>query len=371
MKHQIALVGGQLLPIYVGIKEFSPDKIHFIVSKESIESLTNLKPMISSIFQSDYRCNAFDFYEIKSVCEKIIEKINPEDTITFNLTGGTKIMVLACQAIIHEKGLNGFYINQDDSFLVLPSYERKSISTEISAKEFFDISGHSTYNYKTINDFTEADVKTAEKIKNFANNDSRYKLVIGTFRRKYFNKNDSLPSKGVELINNNLKVIWDQTSINIEFNNKNILILNSKIVQDLLFKAVWWELMVAKEIAKTKNYKELFLSFELTFKFDKQVSKNEIDILINTGKKLIFIECKSGLVKQEDINKMKIVKQTYGGVIAKSILVCLEMPSQTIIEKCKELDIALFYSNAFGRIVSPLSNLPKFINEFIKSDSLN
>ena len=36
MKHQIALVGGQLLPIYVGIKEFSPDKIHFIVSKVHI-----------------------------------------------------------------------------------------------------------------------------------------------------------------------------------------------------------------------------------------------------------------------------------------------------------------------------------------------
>ena len=125
MKHQIALVGGQLLPIYVGIKEFSPDKIHFIVSKESIESLNNLKPMIKGISQNEYRCNAFDFYEIKSICEKIIQKINPEDSITFNLTGGTKIMVLACQAIIHEKGLNGFYINQDDSYLVLPSYERK------------------------------------------------------------------------------------------------------------------------------------------------------------------------------------------------------------------------------------------------------
>lgn len=125
MKHQIALVGGQLLPIYVGIKEFSPDKIHFIVSKESIESLNNLKPMITGISHSEYRCNAFNFYEIKTVCEKIIQKLNPEDTITFNLTGGTKIMVLASQAIIHEKGLNGFYVNQDDSFLELPSYEKK------------------------------------------------------------------------------------------------------------------------------------------------------------------------------------------------------------------------------------------------------
>jgi hypothetical protein len=370
MKHQIVLVGGQLLPIYLGIKEFSPDKIHFIVSKESIESLINLKPMISGISQSEYRCNAFDFYEIKSVCEKIIQKINPEDTITFNLTGGTKIMVLACQAIIHEKALNGFYINQDNSYLVLPSYERKSICTEISVKEFFDISGHSSYNYKTIKDFTEEDIKTAEKIKNFANNDSRYKLIIGAFRRKYFNKSDSLPSKGIELINNNLKVIWDQNSINIESNNKNILKLNSKIVHDLLFKAVWWELMVAKEISNSKNYKELFFSFELPFKSDKQVTKNEIDILINNGKKLIFIECKTGFVKQEDINKMKIVKQTYGGVIAKSILVCRELPNQSIIEKCKELDIELFYSFALNKEVNQLNKLSKVIYELERKTSI-
>ncbi|MFC4818098.1 Card1-like endonuclease domain-containing protein [Flavobacterium sp. GCM10023249] len=370
MKHQIALVGGQLLPIYVGIKEFNPDKIHFIVSKESVESLNNLKPMIIGVSQSEYKCNPFDFYEIKAICEKIIQKVNSEDSIIFNLTGGTKIMVLACQAIIHEKGLNGFYINQDDSFLTLPSYDRKSIGYELSVKEFFDISGHSTYNYKTINDYIEDDLRTAEKIKNFANTDSRYKLIIGAFRKKYFNKGDSLPVNGKESINNNLKVIWDQISINIESNNKNILKLNSKIVQELFFKAVWWELIVAKEIANSKNFKELFLGFELTFKADKNVTKNEIDVLINTGKKLIFIECKSGLVKQEDINKMRVVKQTYGGVIAKSILICRELPNQSIIEKCKELDIELFYSFAMNKEVNPLSKLSKVINDLERKTSI-
>ena len=370
MKHQIALVGGQLLPIYVGIKEFNPDKIHFIVSKESIESLNNLKPMIKGISQSEYRCNAFDFYEIKSICEKIIQKINPEDSITFNLTGGTKIMVLACQAIIHEKGLNGFYINQDDSYLLLPSYERKNISIELTANEFFDLSGHKTYNFKSITDFKEEDFKAAEKIKNFANNDYKYKVIIGAFRKKYLNKNSSLPTKGNELVNNNLRVIWDETSINIESNNKNILKLNSNIVQDIMFKAVWWELIIAQEIAKSIKFKELFLGFELNFKSDKNTTKNEIDILINTGKKLIFIECKSGLVKQEDINKMKIVKQTYGGVIAKSILVCRELPNPSIIEKCKELDIELFYSIAFNKEVNPINKLIKLINELENKASM-
>lgn len=370
MNHQIALVGGQLLPIYVGIKEFNPDKIHFIVSKESVESLNNLKPVIKGIAFHEYKCDAFDFYKIKSICEKIIQKLNLDDTITFNLTGGTKIMVLACQAIIHERGLKGFYINQDDSYLVLPSYERKNISTELTANEFFDLSGHKTYNYKTIKDFKEEDFKASEKIKNFANNDNRYKVIVGYLRKKYLNNNIPLPLSGNESINNNLKVIWNQSVLKIESNNKILLNINSSILQDLFFKAVWWELLIANEIAKSIKFKELFLGFELNFKSDKNTTKNEIDILINTGKKLIFIECKSGIVKQEDINKMKIVKQTYGGAIAKSILVCRELPNSSIIEKCKELDVELFYSFALNKEVNSLYKLSKVINELERKTSM-
>ncbi|WP_130734038.1 Card1-like endonuclease domain-containing protein [Flavobacterium sp. J27] len=370
MKHQISLVGGQLLPIYVGIKEFNPGKIHFIVSKESATSLNNIKPIIKGILLNEYQCNPFDFYEIKSICEQIIQKLNPNDTIEFNLTGGTKIMVLACQAIIHEKGIKGFYINQDNSYLELPSYERKNISLELTVNEFFDLSGHKTFNYKTIKDFKTEDFKAAEKIGNFANNDTRYKVIIGYLRRKYLNKNIALSLSGNESINNNLKIIWDPLNLKIKSNNKIILDLNSSIINDLFFKAAWWELLIANEIAKSIKFKELFLGFELNFKSDKNTTKNEIDILINTGKKLIFIECKSGLVKQEDINKMKVVKQTYGGAIAKSILVSRELPIPSIIEKCKELNIELFYSNVLNKEVNPINKLIKLISEIENKASI-
>lgn len=49
------------------------------------------------------------------------------------------------------------------------------------------------------------------------------------------------------------------------------------------------------------------------------------------------------MVKQEDINKMRVVKDTYGGVISKSVLVSRFKPSNNIIEKCNELDIDVFF----------------------------
>jgi hypothetical protein len=356
MKHQITFVGGQLLPIYVGIKEFKPDKVHFIVSNESVGSLTNLKPLISNTIVADYRCNPYEFNSIKTICENILQKISDHDEVSFNLTGGTKIMVLACQAVIQEHKLKGFYINQDDTYIELPSYLKKSITSELTIQEFFDLSGHHLFSVNKLNDFSSDDFKVALQIESFANNDKRYNTITSYFRKKY--NNQKIPLKGRETLANAIEVNWDGGFININANSKSIVQLKSSQCINLFFNSAWWELIVAKEVSNWDRSKELLVNCELPFKTDKQTTKNEIDILLNTGKKLIFIECKSGNVKQEDINKMKVIKQTYGGVISKSILVSRFMPSSTILEKCKELEIEVFYSYAFlNKQVNPLSKL--------------
>lgn len=371
MNHQISLVGGQLIPVYVGIKEFNPDKVHFIVSDESVDSLSVLKPLLGSAKWVEHRCNPFDFFSIKSICEKIISKLSGDDTIAFNLTGGTKIMVLACQALIHEKGLKGFYINQDYSFLELPAYNKKSISTHLSIQEFFDLSGHHLFSKKKLEDFTKEDLANAAAIEVFANNGKNYTAITGHMRKKYDNNNNVIPPRGTELIPNNIEVSWDVNSISVNINKKAVLRFKSKHIKEMFFNAAWWELLVAKEIANWAGLKEMLVNCVLPFKTDKLTSKNEIDILINTGKRLIFVECKSGNVKQEDINKMEVIKQTYGGIISRSILVSRFLPNATILEKCKELDIDIFYTHAFlTKQITPLNKLISKLNEINKKGSI-
>ena len=84
------------------------------------------------------------------------------------------------------------------------------------------------------------------------------------------------------------------------------------------------------------------------------------------GRKLIFVECKSGNVKQEDINKMKIIKDTYGGVISKSILVSRFLPTKNIIEKCEELNIEVFHQYEEEILINPLSELLNVLDNFEK-----
>ena len=68
---------------------------------------------------------------------------------------------------------------------------------------------------------------------------------------------------------------------------------------------------------------------------------------------------------------MKIIKQTYGGVISRSILVCRFLPNATILEKCRELDIDIFYTHAFlTKQTNPLSKLINKLNEVNKRGSI-
>lgn len=369
MKHQIAFVGGQLLPIYIGIKEFKPEVIHFIATNESIASLGSLKAMLSSVKIQEYKTDPFDFNSIKTSLDSIISKLAPEDVVSINVTGGTKIMVLAAQAIIQEKKIDGFYINQDETYIDLKVYSKHELKVELTIKEYLDLSGHNILNSNSIVDFSKTDFKAADEIESFANSDKRYSLITNYFRKKY--NTQKLPEIGKEILNNNVEVKWDKNSLQILANGKIILTTSSNHISKLFFNTAWWELIVASEISKWPKIKELLINCELPFKTDKTVTKNEIDILVNNGKKLFFIECKSGNVKQEDINKMKIIKQTYGGVISKSFLVSRFLPSSTIIEKCKELDIKVFSCYAFSnKLINPLTKIHTVLDKLNTKGSI-
>ena len=359
MKHQIVLVGGQLLPVYLGIKEFEPHKVHFIFSKESQNGVAVIKRIIKSIQYTDNIVDAFDFNSVKAVCDSLIGKLSSADEVSFNLTSGTKIMVLAIQAFVLENpNFSAFYINQNNSILSIPNYQKSPINYQLTAEEFFKLSGHVISSSKKITDYSQAEFKASKEIEIFAKTPT-YRKVTEFIRTKY--RNHEIPLIGDENVNSSLKCLWTASKIEIYLNGGLAASFVSKNIVNLLFNAGWWELIVAQEISKAISPKELLLNVVLPFINDNTSSKNEIDILINNHNKLIFVECKSGTVKNDDINKIRVIKQTYGGLVSKSILVTLHPPTANITEKCKELDIEIFISKfmKFERLISLLNKLGK------------
>lgn len=366
MKHQIIFLGGQLLPIYIGIKEFMPDKIHFIVSNESKEGEIVFKELFKELKFSEYVCDPFNFYSIRSILENIIIKVGEKDEIHINMTGGTKIMLLSAYSVIGDKKINGFYIDQDFNLIEIPTYSKKIIESQLSIRDFFFLSGHKMFSSKHLTDVTPLELKTSYEIESFAISYSKlYSRITGQIRKKH----RILSESGFETLTDYESIKWGNDFVEIKNKNK-FITFKSNNVKGLFFNAGWWELIVATEVAKWDKAKEVMIHCELPFKSDDKVLKNEIDILVNTGKKLIFVECKSGIIKQEDINKIKIVKQTYGGTISKSLLVSRFMPPQSIIEKCKELDIEIYYVYAFNRIANPINGIVKTLNRLEKKTSI-
>jgi hypothetical protein len=233
-------------------------------------------------------------------------------------------------------------------------------------KEFLEISGHQLSSSKTMSDFSADDFKSVDEIDRFTLSYDKLILQINSKVRSSYDKLSKIPTAGQLEINKQAKLIWTDKSISVELHEKEVFKIQSPNVRSLFFHASWWELIVAKEISLWSKAKELLIQCELPFKTDTLTTKNEIDVLVNLGGKLIFIECKSGMVKQEDINKMRIVKDTYGGIISKSLLVCRFMPTPTILEKCKELNIEIFYCFLGKNQINSLSKLIDTLNKLEK-----
>ena len=82
---------------------------------------------------------------------------------------------------------------------------------------------------------------------------------------------------------------------------------------------------------------------------------------------------------QHDVNKIKAVRDLYGGISARSILVSRKQPSANIIEKCWELGIEVFSHESTEKVkknnkmlfeFSELSDLPKRLDLLLTKLSL-
>lgn len=57
------------------------------------------------------------------------------------------------------------------------------------------------------------------------------------------------------------------------------------------------------------------------FPYKNNLPKNEIDIIVNTGDKLLFVECKTRICDNTNIDKFSAAVKNYGGMASKALFV--------------------------------------------------
>ncbi|MBL7921144.1 MAG: DUF1887 family protein [Bacteroidia bacterium] len=353
MKHQITLIGGQILPVYTGIVERKPDVVHVLYSKDSKQHYSVLKNVLSTKAINSYQIDPFNYEEIRKKVEEIIFDNDKED-FELNITGGTKIMAIAAQQVFNDLKFPIFYIDQKHVLFDISEKKSSPILNKINIETFLKLSGHSKFQMCSLTDFTSEEIELAEFILTQINTGWYWKAHAKIYVNRKFQ-----PVNPFHFVDKDITIIWDGKVFNFIRGAKTNSFSTKKALS-IAFTGLWWEILIGKSVSKWSHAHEFKMSVKIKSKVQDQTDKNEIDIVLNTGKNLIFIECKAGDVTQDDINKIKAVSELYGGISSRSILVARKKPSATIIEKCQELGIDVFSQESTEKAKNSTKTIFKF-----------
>ena len=368
-KHQLNLVGSAILPTYYAIKKFGPDEVHLVVTTESrviVEPL--LKLVQQAIPCHIHEVLANDPLNIRQAIERIC---SGEGEYTINLTGGNKLMALVAAEVAKERAVDAFYYAGHHHWIRMGDYATEVMEVTLDNLEIIGLSNHKIKQYTNFSDVLPQDIDVAKKICNFRmTHYPKYKKLMEAFGDKKRACLWSDLQKGeakVDTLTLNRK--GDNVLI-LRDNDGVLLDVDSRWSKDMLLNAGWWEFMVANAIRRWDHAREVWINASFLLQKDQKSDKNEVDVLVNWGQNLLFVECKSGNVLQSDIYKMLAVRKTYGGEKSKSLLVSFMPLKPDIREKCRDSNIEVLAPLNDKEGAKVLNKLPKMLGKLMISSNI-
>lgn len=119
MKVLIQLIGGQPLPNLLPPLYLKPDKIILVCTPQTDEVKRRLETVIGQC--QTICCDAYDIEDLTRKLQDELDSLTSDDLI-FNLTGGTKAMVLAANQVAFKKQADIVYLESERSKNILYEY---------------------------------------------------------------------------------------------------------------------------------------------------------------------------------------------------------------------------------------------------------
>lgn len=335
-KVHITLVGGYTTPVYQGIIYSNPDKVVFIYSHESRDAVILLKDEIA--VPSEMRLfHPVELDEIErkvKLCAKQFE----QDEVCINISSGTKAWAYCFIREFADKP-NASLLYVDQNALLWDLKENTSQKVHFDMEAQFRLRGNPLTRFKRFADYNDEDMKVLHKIeelRSFSPGD--FNMLTDMFENNTNQTEQTLP--------NGSYLQWDKRSRSFSMclrkndGRNNCHILSSPNVRQLLLNTGWFEYKIAKMLSEWDKSREIRLNCEFFAKTN--APKNEVDIIIDVGNKVLFVECKTKLTKPTVIDKFRSVVTSYGGMSSKAIFITDEPMNNTAKEKCKGHNILTF-----------------------------
>lgn len=351
-KIHITLVGGQPAPVYHGIVATKPDKVVFIYSDESREVVDALKKEINIPIEEQPPLDPTNPVEILRRAESLVKKFEKEE-VTVNISSGLKSWSHLF-GVTFDKQPNAavVYVDQNN---ILWNYRtmRSQIDFEFDMHILFRLYGNSLENnYKKLSEYTCKDDQAVVKIEKIRQFDfGSFTNLVSILDSKKQNRLKKSIKGRFEGDNPEAFVEWTRKDINSGDEKVLLSIFSEKkgskkeeIVSPnaigLVFNSGWFEYKVARILSTWDRVKEICLNCR--FPFNPNLDKNEVDVIVNTGTKILFVECKTQIKHTTDIDKFRSVVKAYGGTGSKGLFVTEAKMSEIARKKCEENGILFF-----------------------------
>lgn len=350
-KHvQITLVGGQPTPVYQGITQLNPDQVVLVCSEGSQKVANVIKEQLPSYDSKDIVIKVLsdsDLEEITQKVEEIESQIPKGITVSLNVSSGLKVWTVVFDRVLKRRRRNchTFCIGQNGViFDFKENHSLRTVNFDMDAQ--FKLLGNPIDNYTPFSSYSEADFAVMEQMKEWFMNPEMHKVIFKLTQifvegyKKTFNNNDY--TEPFQSWYEDSELYWDperQTFTLIHGPEEQIL--RSPLVANVVLNTGWFELYVATYIASKYHPKDIRMN--CIFKNRRRNVKNEVDIIVNTGDRLIFVECKTQVYNSVDVDKFHSVVKNYGGLGSKHLFVTFRRMQPDALEKCKDYGITTFY----------------------------
>jgi hypothetical protein len=355
-KINISLVGGQTYPVYLGIAESKPDKVVLVHSEtskgeaERIAKETNVP--------TEYKpFDPVDVTKVFAQARNLVKSISADDHYVINITSGTKVWTIVFYEVF--KGLENvefIYIDQNNNMYNFTTNKVEHVKSQLNTELVLKLNGTHIVSSTKFREYTPDDMRTIDVIKEMRHfNCSEFnELTIPNDRAKQ----DQFEATDIGMFEtrNESFVRWDrphhivELSINNNSGKCKKKVISSPHALHIIFFAGWFELYVANMLSSWKYAKEIIMNAKFPYKNNN--TKNEIDIIVNTGKRLLFVECKTQIYDITDLDKFRTAVKNYGGMGCKSLFITEGSMKDTAAEKCEDSNILCFSVKDRGNLLS-------------------
>lgn len=342
--------GGGILELFCVTTEYMEQKNKIQAIQKALGEMNGLFSKITPITVDEN-----DLEEIIKKIEVQFSDLPIYDEIHVNITGGTKIMSIACYEVFKNKENTVLYYQPvNKPMQILNSKMSKySIEVPITIKEYLD-----AYNvaYKIDNicvkdwNYNQAVLPIVE---NMTNERSIYlELQNNEYFRKMLKKKgalefDKIDSEKLSRLQNN-PTVEQLVSCSVRFGFGSDKITGKEIKY---ITGGWFEEYVYQKLKTKKKLDDDSIALNIRIVNSDDKDKNELDVAYIEGKtnpRLNIVECKSFIdealqakLLTDTLYKMQALKKDFGLTVKSYLYTMSVIKKESVLSRAKDLDIEI------------------------------